>query len=59
MKIKFTKMHALGNDFIVIDDRAAELKNLSRLAKKLCDRRFGVGADQLLLLGHSKSADVR
>ncbi|RJR16630.1 MAG: diaminopimelate epimerase [Nitrospiraceae bacterium] len=57
--MKFTKMHALGNDFIVIDDRAAKLKSVSRLAKKLCHRRFGIGADQLLLLGHSKTADFR
>lgn len=52
-------MHALGNDFIVIDDREAKLKNLSRLSKKLCHRKFGIGADQLLLLGHSKCADFR
>jgi len=59
MKIKFTKMHALGNDFIVIDDRDAKLKGVSRLSEKLCNRRFGIGADQLLLLGHSKNADFR
>ncbi len=57
MKIKFTKMHALGNDFIVIDDRDTKLKSLSRLSEKLCHRRFGIGADQLLLLRLSKTAD--
>ena len=57
MKLQFTKMHALGNDFIVIDDRESKLRRLSRLSEKLCHRRFGIGADQLLLLGHSNTAD--
>jgi diaminopimelate epimerase len=57
MNIKFTKMQALGNDFIVIDDRDAKLRNISRLSEKLCHRRFGIGADQLLLLRLSKTAD--
>lgn len=59
MKLQFTKMHALGNDFVVIDDRESKLRKLPELAKKLCDRRFGIGADQLLILGTSKSADFR
>lgn len=52
-------MHSLGNDFIVIDDRKALLKNLPGLAKPLCDRRFGIGADQMLLLGRSGKADYK
>lgn len=52
-------MHALGNDFIVIDDRDSKLKNVSRISGILCHRNFGIGADQLLLLGHSKTADFR
>lgn len=52
-------MHALGNDFVVIDNRNSNLRRLSQLSKKLCDRRFGIGADQLLLLGTSKRADFR
>jgi diaminopimelate epimerase len=59
MKLQFTKMHALGNEFVVIDDRDAKLRKLSQLSKKLCDRRFGIGADQLLLLCHSKESDFR
>ncbi len=59
MKLQFTKMHALGNDFIVIDDRDSKLKRHSQLSIKICDRRFGVGADQLLILGTSKKADFR
>lgn len=57
MRVIFTKMHALGNDFVVIDDRDATLRRIGRLAKRLCDRRFGIGADQLLLLCHSEKAD--
>ncbi len=52
-------MHALGNDFILIDDRSARLKKISRLSKKLCSRRFGIGADQLLLLCKSKTSDFK
>ncbi len=52
-------MHALGNDFIVIDNRKLKLKNLSLLSKKLCHRKFGVGADQLLALYNSKKADFK
>jgi len=59
MKIQFTKMHGTGNDFVVIDNRALKLKRLSALSKKLCDRRFGIGADQLLLLEHSDTADFK
>ncbi|MBI5097712.1 MAG: diaminopimelate epimerase [Nitrospirae bacterium] len=59
MNLPFTKMHSLGNDFIVIDIRNANLKKLSMLAKNLCDRRFGIGADQVLLLGDSHKADFK
>ena len=59
MKILFTKMHGLGNDFVVIDGRKTKIPSLNKAAKFLCDRRFGVGADQLLLLGSSKKADFR
>ncbi|MBI5195407.1 MAG: diaminopimelate epimerase [Nitrospirae bacterium] len=57
--MQFTKMHALGNDFIVIDNRKLKLKNLSLLSKKLCHRKFGIGADQLLALCNSKKADFK
>lgn len=59
MILNFTKMQALGNDFIVVDDRHAELRRIDRLSKKLCDRRLGIGADQLLLLCHSDASDFR
>jgi len=65
MNIRFTKMHGLGNDFIVIDCRENDLSgsggmsSLSELSRRLCHRRFGIGADQLLLLYPSAIADFR
>ncbi len=65
MTINFTKMHGLGNDFILIDSISQEgLNNLKddSLRKTivfLCNRRFGIGADQLLMLLPSKIADFR
>ncbi len=61
MKLSFTKMHGIGNDFIVIDcikqHPDAEGRGLGELSKKLCHRRFGIGADQILLLEKSSTAD--
>jgi len=56
IKLNFTKMVGAGNDFIVID---AGLKDLSALAKRLCDRKTGIGADGMLVLEKSKIADFR
>jgi diaminopimelate epimerase len=55
----FTKMHGAGNDFIIIDDRnrIVPLNTVSQIATKLCDRHYGIGADGLILLHHSKKAD--
>ncbi len=56
-------MHGLGNDFVLIDCRHSELRTqnseFSELSRKLCDRRFGIGADQILLLLDSEKADFR
>ncbi len=54
-------MHGLGNDYVVIDNRTQTLSEskLGGIAKTLCDRRFGVGADGLLLVFPSQSADVK
>jgi diaminopimelate epimerase len=59
-RIEFTKMVASGNDFILIDRQKAALKgwNLASLARSLCSRKYGVGADGLLFLGESSKADL-
>jgi len=57
MKLEFTKMHGLGNDFVLVDCRDFDPPALPLLAQKICHRRFGIGADQLLLLYPSKVAD--
>jgi diaminopimelate epimerase len=59
MNIQFTKMHGIGNDFIVVDCRTNPLPDPKAFAVKYCDRRFGVGADQLLLLYPSAVADFK
>ncbi len=50
MGIRFHKMHGLGNDFIIIDTRQQPLRLSTKLVTQLCDRHFGVGCDQLVLL---------
>ncbi len=50
MKLKFHKMHGLGNDFILIDNREQSFQADSGKIKYLADRRTGIGCDQVLLL---------
>ncbi|MFA5928030.1 MAG: diaminopimelate epimerase [Candidatus Margulisiibacteriota bacterium] len=59
--MKFTKMHGLGNDFIIIDGIENDLSkvDLPAAASKLCDRNFGIGADGLIILESSKLAEAR
>jgi len=57
--LKFTKAVATGNDFVIIDNRSGDVGELPRVAKQLCDRKRGVGADGLLLIERSKRADFR
>jgi diaminopimelate epimerase len=59
--MRFWKMHGLGNDYVVIDNRDQKIsdKHASALAKRLCERRFSVGADGLLLVCTSKNGDVK
>lgn len=56
--LKFSKMHGLGNDFIVIDAINQEVDLSSEQIQFLADRRFGVGCDQLLLVEAPQSADA-
>jgi diaminopimelate epimerase len=59
-KINFLKMSGSGNDFVLIDNRRGTFpKPLSFWAKRLCHRQEGVGADGLLLLEKSRTADFR
>jgi len=53
MKLKFTKMHGAGNDFVVIDAINQQIDFTAEQWKALADRRFGVGADQLLVVEKS------
>jgi len=59
MKIAFSKYHALGNDFIVVESGRTKMQRpqLSRLAKQMCDRRRGVGADGVLYLTKDRGVD--
>ena len=55
----FVKYQGLGNDFVFVDERNVKFKDVSRAAQILCDRRFGVGADGLILISPSAIADAR
>lgn len=61
--MQFTKMHGLGNDFVLVDGFTEDINNLdvNQLAKKVCDRHFGVGADGLVLVlsAQKEEADFR
>jgi diaminopimelate epimerase len=57
-RLPFTKMQGVGNDFVVVDGRHAGDTDWSVLAMEICDRRTGVGADGLLVLDDTHSADI-
>jgi diaminopimelate epimerase len=60
MKLKFTKMHGLGNDFVVIDAVNQSVALNRKQLRLLADRHFGVGCDQVLLIETAKGgADFR
>ena len=61
MKIKFTKMQALGNDYIYVDCFRQNLSGIEMgdLAKEICDRHFGVGSDGLILVAPGKTHRFR
>jgi diaminopimelate epimerase len=58
MKIRFTKMHGLGNDFVVLDAVRQDFVPTPAQAKWLADRHFGVGCDQLLVVEPPQGEDT-
>lgn len=60
MRIPFVKMHGLGNDFVVLDARATSLPRMTaKAARRLADRREGIGCDQVIVLEPSDICDFR
>jgi len=58
MKINFYKYQGTGNDFIILDNREGYYTNLdTKQIKRLCDRRFGIGADGLMMLNNKPGFD--
>jgi diaminopimelate epimerase len=57
--MRFEKMHGLGNDFLVVDDREQQPVDWPVLARRVCERHTGVGADGVLLIQGSDIADLR
>ncbi len=58
MTINFTKMHGLGNDFVVLDAIHQDIDLSSGQVRRLADRRFGIGCDQLLLVERAQHSGV-
>ncbi|MGA7677789.1 MAG: diaminopimelate epimerase, partial [Dehalococcoidia bacterium] len=56
--MNFTKLQATGNDFILLDTRNME-RDWPKLARDMCHRHHGIGADGLLLVMPSKAADLK
>ena len=57
--MKFTKMHGLGNDYVYVNCFAEQVENPAALARLISDRHRGIGADGLILIAPSRTADVR
>ena len=57
MSLAFTKMHGLGNDFVVLDGTREAITLDAATARAIADRRFGIGCDQILIVDPPRSAD--
>lgn len=57
--MKFTKMEAAGNDFVIFNGFIYDIDDYANLAKKACDRHFSVGADGIMVCKKSSVADVK
>lgn len=58
MRLKFTKMHGLGNDFVVVDATAAPVALTPAQLRFIADRHFGIGCDQILMVEPARSKDT-
>ena len=58
MRLPFTKMHGAGNDFVVLEGTAAPLELTAEQARRLGDRHFGIGADQILVVERSSTPGI-
>src|SRR5690554_3303537 len=58
MRLRFTKMHGLGNDFVVIDGISQKVRLSPERVRQLADRHFGIGCDQLLLVEAPEHPDI-
>ena len=59
MQLSFYKYQGTGNDFILIDNRSNEISLTTEQIHFLCDRRFGIGADGLMLLELEPGSDFK
>ncbi len=57
--LQFTKVQGLGNDFVIVDGTTEQINDYAAAAVKLCDRHFGIGADGLVVVLPSETADFR
>jgi diaminopimelate epimerase len=59
MQLAFNKYQGTGNDFVLIDNRSGRITSDTNLILRLCDRRFGIGADGLILLENVEGFDFQ
>src|ERR1700675_1249098 len=59
LRMKFTKMHGLGNDYVYVNSFTERVADVPKLARMISDRHTGIGSDGLILIQPSKVADVR
>ena len=57
--MRFKKMQGAGNDFILLDGIRNTYEDYSKMAKSLCDRRYGIGGDGLMVAEKSEIADIK